>query len=130
MNRKQTIPLAFLLSMAVLLTSCATLYKSTISITSVVDVAMKNWAELSVAGKTTPAIDASVTATHLRYRQACGIAQKALTAYRDNGDKTAYLQALITVRTLAADILDALTPLITSTEANSYKAKLSKATVL
>ena len=130
MKQVKTLPSLALLALALTLAGCATLFTSVVTITSVVDAGMKDWATLSVAGKTTPAIDSAVTAYHAKYQKACGIAQDALIAYKANGDKAAYVQALMAVRSLASDIIDAITPLLTSTEANNLKAKLAKATVI
>lgn len=115
---------------AALVVGCASLYTSTVTITSVVDAGMKDWASASAAGKTTPAIDAAVTKAHDKYRASCATAQKALEAYKATGDQSQYVAALTAVRAAASGIFELITPIIAPAEAQSLNAKLSQAKTL
>lgn len=119
-----------IVSLAVLLTACATLYSSVVTITSVVDTAMKAWAELSVAGKTTAAVDAKVIAAHNKYRESCAVAAKALKAYKESGDNNQYVAALNAVKAVATDLVALITPLVTTAQADTLNKNLSKASAL
>ena len=116
-----------IVSLAVLLTACATLYSSVVTITSVVDTAMKAWAEASVKGITTPAVDAKVKEVHAKYVASCAVASKALKAYKDTGDQSQYLQALAVVKASAVDLVALITPFIASDTATKLNTNLSKA---
>ena len=107
---------------------CSTFYQSVITMTSVTESAMKQWAALSVAGKTSPAIDAKVSAANAVYRQAAANAQAALIAYRANGDQGTYVAALNAAKVAAQAILDLITPLLEPKAANTLNNNLSNAT--
>lgn len=115
---------------AAFLVGCGTLWTTTVTITQVVDQGMKDWAAASVAGKTTPAIDSTVTKAHDKYRAAAAAAQTALIAYKNSGAKDQYLAALTAVRAAASEIFDLITPFISASEGQNLNAKLSKATEL
>lgn len=106
---------------------CSSLYTGTVTITSVVDSAMKNWAELSVAGKTSQAIDAAVIKAHDQYRASCAVAQTALVVYKQSGDQSQYVKAMLAVRSAADGIIDIIAPLLSPTKVETLRAKLSKA---
>ncbi len=110
------------------LVACTTLYTSVVTITTVVDDGMKQWAKLSIAGKTTPVIDAKVKATHDRYRQACATAEAALVAYKANADQGTYIAALVAAKAVASELIDLIVPLVTPQQSNTLKANLAKAT--
>lgn len=113
----------------VCLIGCQTLYTATISITSVVDSAMKTWASMSVAGKTTPTLDARVIAAHDTYRASCGVAQRALITYKAGGDQQAYIVALQATKIAADGLFEILYPLFTAPRAQELKTQLAKANV-
>ncbi len=124
---KQTIPLLVVLA---LLAGCATLFSGVVTTTSVVDTAMKAWAEVSANGKSTPALDAKVTNAHNQYRKAAGIAQEALVAYKQSGDQADYLKAFNVVKATAADLIAMIVPLINPDKANKLQTDLAKATTI
>jgi hypothetical protein len=131
MNKQNATPsLAIALLLSAVLVGCATFYATVVTITSVVDVTMKNWAELSVAGKTTPAIDIKVKAAYAKYQAACGVAAESLKTYKSTGDQTSYNQAVAVAKTAATELLAILTPLLTSTVADDLSTKLAKAKTL
>ena len=113
-----------------LLVGCTTLYTGVVTITSVVDAAMKDWAQLSTAGKTTSTIDAAVTKAHDEYRKAAGVAQTALLAYKAGGSQADYLNALSAVRAAAGGLVDLIVPLVVPSEGSNLKTKLTKASAL
>lgn len=121
--------LATVLAVAFLI-GCGTLWTTTVTITQVVDQGMKDWAAASAAGKTTPAIDATVMKAHDKYRAAAAAAQTALVAYKASGSQDQYLAALTAVRAAASQIFDLITPFIPTSEGQTLNAKLSKATSL
>lgn len=113
-----------------LLAGCATVYSSIVTLTSVVDTTMKAWADLSVAGKTTPDIDKQVVNAHEKYRQACGVAQAALITAKTNGDQTPYVQAIAIAKVAAQGILDIVAPILLKTDpakAATIQKQLAKA---
>lgn len=126
MNKKTNLAA---LGLILFLVGCQTLYTTGVSITSVVDSAMKNWAKLSVAGKTTPTLDANVTKAHDQYRAACGVAQQALIVYKQGGDQAAYITALQATKVAADGLLNIIYPLLTMPTAQELKAQLAKASV-
>jgi len=118
---------AFLLAFLV---GCAGLYTGVVTVTSVVDTAMKAWADLSVQGKTTPAVDAQVKAAHDKYRAACGVAQSALVAYKASGDPAQYNVAVAAAKQAASDLVAIIVPLVTSAQASDLQTKLANAKIL
>lgn len=120
----------FSVSIICILVGCSTLYSGVVTITSVVDSAMKQWASLSVSGKTTKAIDDKVTAAHDKYRQAAAATQAALIAYKANGDQSAYVAALAAARAAAGDLVNLIAPLLLPNSATTLQNNLSKAKTL
>lgn len=110
-----------------LLVGCATVYSSVVTLTGVVDTAMKAWAELSVKGATSTAIDARVVAAHNQYRQYAASAEAALQAYKENGDPGSYTAALAAAKSAANSLIDIIVPLLLPQKAASLKADLAKA---
>jgi hypothetical protein len=105
----KTTKLLMTLALCLTLTACANLYKSTVAITSVVDGAMKSWAELSVGGFTTPDFDAEVKRAHAKYQVYCATAAKALRAYEaGTGTKQQYEMALENARVTALAVIEKL----------------------
>ncbi len=116
------------LSVAILLTGCATVFTSIVTTTSVVDTGMKAWAEVSAKGFSTPAIDSKVVEAHNQYRKSCAIAQEALIAFKQTGDQAAYVQAFAVVKATAADLIQLITPLISPSKAVKLQTDIAKAT--
>jgi hypothetical protein len=129
MNHKKSLfPIIALL--ALLVAGCGTFYTGIVTLTGVVDSGMKEWAHLSNAGKTTPAIDASVKKAHATYQQACGVAKVALQQYKAGGSQANYVNALETAKVAAAGLFDVIVPLLTVDKADSLKTRLAKASTL
>lgn len=113
-----------------LLVGCASFSKTVVTVTAVVDSAMKEWAALSVNGKTTPSVDAKVVQAHNTYRASCAIVQTALIKYKETGDQAPYLQAFAAARAAADGLLELITPLLLPEKATDLKTKLSTAKTL
>jgi hypothetical protein len=122
--KKLTLPIVAVLLM---LTACGTLYTGVVTITSVVDSGMKEYAALQVAGKTTPALDAKVQNGHDKYRMAASAAQTALVAYKASGDNAQWIAALQAVRAAADEIIQLIVPLVTPEKATTLQNNLAKA---
>lgn len=127
MNARLSLPL---LIAALVLCGCSTLFRSVVTTTEVVDAAMQAWADLSVRGQTTGALDARVRVAHANYQKAASIARDALKVYRDTGDKGSYEQALAATQATMLGLLDIITPLLLPEKATELKAKAGKAKVL
>ncbi len=113
-----------------LILGCSSLYTGVVTITSVVDAAMKDWAQMSAAGKTTPSVDAAVTKAHDEYRKFAGVAQNALIAYKAGGSQSDYLNALAAVRGAANGLIDLIVPLVTPSQGATLKTNITKASAL
>lgn len=118
------------LSGAAGLTGCMTPAQGIVTMTSVVDSAMKDWAAASVAGETTPDLDAKVMRAHDRYRVVCDSALTVLQAAKDNGQKPDTASALRTVRAAVDPLFDLLTPLFTPAQADALNRRLNQATAI
>lgn len=127
MRKAQTLAAAFAIAFLV---GCSTLYTTTVTITQVVDSAMKDWAQMSASGKSTAAIDAAVIKAHNHYRGACAVAQTALLNYKASGNNADYISALVAVRSSVDGLFDLITPLLTPAKATNLKTQLAKASVL
>lgn len=110
------------------LTACATTSRAIVTVTSVVDVAMQDWAKASVAGQTTPELDAQVTAAHDHYRAVCGSLAQILEAAQANGDQPTAAATLKTLRAAVDPLLDLIGPLISPAEAGRLNTQLANAT--
>lgn len=126
---RQTKTIAAALAVAFLV-GCSTLYTTTVTITQVVDAGMKDWAQMSAAGKSTAAIDAAVIKAHDQYRGACAVAQTALINYKASGNNADYVSAIIAVRASVDGLFNLITPLLTPAKASTLKSQLAKASVL
>lgn len=123
MNIKTLLLLVFTLG----LIGCATLNKAVVTVTSVVDVAMTDWAKASVAGKTTPELDAKVKAAHLEYRRVCGELVPIYEASIAAGDSPKAADVLKSLRAAVDPLMDLILPLVTTTEAQTLTKNLNKA---
>jgi hypothetical protein len=126
MKTKQ-IPILLLLLLAV---SCASIFSGVVTITTVVDTAMKSWADLSVKGLTTEAVDTKVKQVHEKYRASCAVAQTALVAYKASGDPTSYNAAVAAAKQAANQLVDLIVPLLSASNGTDLKTKLANAKTL
>lgn len=123
-----------LVLVALLAGACASIYTGVVTVTTVVDTAMKSWAELSVNGYTTAAVDARVIQAHNEYRAACGVAQTALQAYKISGDPLQYnvaqAMALAKAKEAANALVDLIVPLLPVKKGTEIKTQLVNAKTL
>jgi hypothetical protein len=123
--------LSILALVLLLSTGCASLFKSTVTITSVVDAGMKSWAELSVGGFTTPEFDAQVKRTHAKYQLYSGKAADILRKYKaGTATEHQYADALEATRQTALAVLDALYFVLEPTDQAKMKRQIEGATSL
>lgn len=113
--------------LAAILTGCAGLYKGSITLTAVVDSMMRNWAEMSVQGFTTPQIDEAVVKAHNRYREAAKVARKALEAYKAGGDVSGYVAAFAAAKEAADGIFEIIRPILAQHQVGDYQMQLNRA---
>jgi Flp pilus assembly secretin CpaC len=109
-----------------LLTGCASLYKSIITITEVRNTVMNELGVQYRAGRITPEIDVKIAAADKAYRAAATEAQVVLEAYKATkiGDAT---QSLIAVKKAVMTLVDILA---LYTDATVQYKNLTKATKL
>lgn len=111
---------------ALLATGCAELFQGIITVTEVRDDAMKELAQLSKQGLIDSATDLKITNADARYVSAAKVAERALVAYKNGGDRAAYVAALTAVKEAVGEILAILNPLNTKA-ANKLETQLVKA---
>lgn len=115
------------LSIIIAMAGCGTLFKATITLTSIEDSIMKEWATLHNDGKTTPERDREVMKAHDKFNEAKLVAAAALRAYAAGGDKDKYITALETARTLIDPILGLIQPLLAPEKVQTLKLKILNA---
>lgn len=115
---------------ATLVSGCAGIYSGVVTMTKIRDSAMKELAQLHKQGKISATTDTKIAEADLKYRQAAEVAEKALIAYQDGGDKLQYVAALQAVRAAVGGILDILTPFVSQNTAIDMQADLAKANSL
>lgn len=106
--------------------ACMTVNKATVTLTSVVDVAMKDWAQASVAGRTTPELDAKVITAHNQYRDVCGAIVPIYEAAIANGENPDATAVLTTLRAAVDPLMDLLMPVLLPAEQATVNAQLRK----
>lgn len=121
------IPIAFAM---LLLVGCQTLFTGIVTVTSVVDSAMKNWAQLSNTHQTTPEFDAKVIAAHDKYRKAAATAEILLKSYKVGGQQNDLASALQVAKDGATPLIDLIASIMQPTEAATVKTRLLKASQL
>lgn len=114
----------------ILALGCATLFKASITLTKVVDTALKEAAALKVQGFMPAETELRLISAHETYRKAAGTAVVALEAYKLSGDKAEYVRALETARGAASSIIELLVPLIGAARSDDLKGDLKKASKL
>lgn len=115
-----------LVSVALLLAGCATLFQGIITLTEVRNSALQELAVLHVTGQLPPGTDAQIAAADAKYIKAADAAEKALIAYKNGGSKQNYINALEAVRvsiTPLMDIFMSFGPVDKSTRLSSQLAK-------
>jgi Na+-translocating ferredoxin:NAD+ oxidoreductase RnfG subunit len=110
------------------LSGCGTLYTGIVTVTSVVDSAMKQWAHASNTHQTTPEFDARVTALHNQYRASAAVAQASLKAYKVSGNQSDFAAALAAAQAGAGPLIDLIAGLLAPSKSVELRTSLTKAT--
>lgn len=111
-----------------LIVGCGSLYTGIVTFRDVRDVALKDWAEASHSGLTTPAIDKAVIDADAKVQQAAKALENALTTYKANGDKATYQAALLAMRSAISDLVSLITPVLAPAKASQLQTLQAKAT--
>ena len=129
MNRQ---PIAILALIAALSVSagCQSLYKSVVTITSVVDGAAKSYASLYNQGLIPANTAERVSRAHMAYRKAAKVAQDALIAFKASGDKAAYDAAFAATYQAATGFIELIIPLLYPGDAIALQLQLKRASAL
>lgn len=106
---------------------CTTLFQTTVTLTSVVDRAAMEYADIFNKGLVSASLDAKIEDAHLRYRQAAGTAKLALIAYKESGNKNDYTAAFNAARDAASAFIDFIVPMLTKSDSTEIKTNLKKA---
>ncbi len=111
-----------------LVCSCAELYRSTVTLTAIVDDAVKQYAHAYNQGLVPPDIATKVSVAHLQYRRAAGVAHDALVAYKVSGDSKDFNSALDAAKVAADSFVQAILPFLVPDKATAIKTQIQKAT--
>src|ERR1700752_1572138 len=103
---------AFMGASLAFLLGCASLYHATVSLTSAVESAARDYARAYNAGLVPPDVAASVARAHMEYRRTAGVAADALEAYKA-GKTVDTKAALESARIAANHFVDLLVGLLT-----------------
>lgn len=125
---EKLVTLAFTASFfSLCLAGCASTPKQVVTVTGIVDSAMKTWAREYVAGRTTPEIDEKVQTAHAAYRKAAATALASYQAFLAGGNESGALNTLKALRAAAYPLLDALID-VSPKQASDLTEKLKSAT--
>jgi hypothetical protein len=116
-----------MLGLCALMLGCGGLPNAVVTVTSVVDAGMKEWAKASNDGRTTPKIDADVREAHVLYREAAGRAATLYETALNTGDASGRLAALKTIKEAADLLLDELIPAVGTPRVADLQLKLEGA---
>jgi len=131
MNRQPIVLLALIAALTIS-AGCQSLYKSVVTITSLVDGASKSYATLYNNGLIPADTAAKVAKAHLAYREAAGVAEKALVAFKasDGTDKAAYDAAFAATLRAATEFINLIIPMLYADDSIALQTQLKKATAL
>ncbi len=113
-----------------LMLGCVSLFRGVITITKVVDGAMREAAALKQQGFLPADVELRLIEAHNKYRAAAGTAADALEAYKINQDKASYVRALEAARAAASGIIDIIVPLVGVEKVTWMREDLKKASEL
>jgi hypothetical protein len=116
------------IAVCALLLGCSTLFTSVVTVTEVVDSAMKNWAQASKARQTTPEFNTQVIKLHDNYRLAAAAAQLSLKTYKNTNNASDLVAALAAAKDGAIPLVDFIVQILSAPVAAELQANLSKAT--
>ena len=132
MTRQRLITHFALIAFLCLNVSCQSLFKSVVTITSLVDGASKTYASLYNKGLIPAETATKVAKAHLAYREAAGVAQKALIAYKASGgtDKAAYDAAFMATLQAATEFINLCIPFFAPQDSIALQEQIRKANAL
>lgn len=122
-------PPVWIIGFAVLslgLGACMALNKATVTLTSVVDAGMKDWAQASATGRTTPELDAKVVKAHNEYRKVCGAIVPIYETAIANGETPDAAAVLGTLRAAIDPLMDLILPVLLPAERAAVTTQLRK----
>jgi len=121
-----------LVGFLMLLVSCATLYRATVSITQIVDGAAKTYANAYNQGLIPPDVAAKVSVAFKNYQTDAKIAHDALVAYKasGSGDDATYKQAFAAVYASATGFIEIVIQFFAPHDAIALQTQLKKANAL
>lgn len=125
---KQKLKYGITIAVCGLLLGCSTMFTGIVTVTEVVDAAMKNWAHASVARQTTPEFNAQVVRLHDNYRKAAASAQLSLKLYKSTNQATNLVDALAAAKDGALPLVDFIAQILTEAKGTGLKTQLAKAT--
>lgn len=108
----QLLCLLLTLTSVSLMSGCGTLFKATVTLTQADDAIMKEFATQWNDGKLSDDVGVAVANAQNRFVQSCAVAKAALSAYKDSGDKAAYLQAFNVAKAALPPLLEILKPFL------------------
>jgi len=120
-----------LVAFLMLLVSCTTLYRATVSITSLVDGAAKTYANLYNRGLIPPDVAAKVSVAFKNYQADAKVAHDALVAYKaSGGDDATYRQAFAAVLSSANGFVNLCIPFFAPQDSIAIQQRLKVANAL
>ncbi len=123
MNQAKTLGIAFAVMM---LAACASMYTLTVTITSVVDSASKDYARLYNDGLVPPEVATKASLAHQEYRKAAGVARLAFETVKA-GKEADTKTALEAARVAANHFIDVIFPILPVERTTELRVKLAKA---
>jgi hypothetical protein len=119
---------AITIAVCALLLGCTTFYSSVITVTEVVDSAMKQWAQANKARQTSPEFNAQVVRLHDNYRLAAEAAQLSLKAYKTTNNAADLVTALQAAKDGAGPLVEFIAGILLPPQGDALKTQLAKAT--
>ncbi len=116
-----------LLALCLWVVGCTTVWQGTVTITAVVEKAAKEYASAYNSGLVPPDVHAKVSAAHLAYRKASGVAADALEAWNRDPANHDYTTALEAARTAALGFVDLLAGILSPQEVVKVRARIQQA---
>jgi hypothetical protein len=129
MKNTKLLPL-ILLTAALLVSGCATIWTGVVTLTEVRDSAMKELASLHVQGRLPAGADAQIAAADAKYRAAVSVAEQALVAYKNGGSEESYKNALLAVKAAITPLIDLVRTYSTAEKSAKLSTALAKANKL
>lgn len=127
---KQIVQLTSLLLIAAMLSACSSIPRYTVTLTSAVDSASKEYATMYKAGLIPPEVAANAARVHGEYQRLAGVAEQALIAYKLSEDPAQYRQAFEAVRQAGLAFVNMLLPYIVKEKGDTMVKQINNASKL